>query len=45
MDGRSREFYFFSVRKEIKIISWEHDFCNHGIASAVKRVENVSNRI
>ena len=35
-----------SMEKEMKIISWEKDFLyTKGIASAVKRVEFVSNRL
>jgi len=36
----------FSMEKELKIISWEHDFfIHHRIISGVKRVEFISDRM
>ena len=44
--SKSRELYFFSMEKEMKIISWERDFFVHQrITSAVKRVEFVCDRL
>jgi len=38
--------YIFTMATESKIIHWEQDFIvHHGIVSAVKRVECVSNRV
>jgi len=42
----SREFFFFSMEKEMKIINWEQDFfIHHRILSAVKTVECISDRM
>jgi len=35
----------FYMEKETKIINWEQDFLHHRMASAVKRVEFVSDRV
>ena len=42
--GRAGD-YNFSMEKETKIISWEQDFLQRRLISAVKRVEIVGDRV